>query len=100
MNETIETIEEKGILKKFAIKIKNGEYIELFLRKGTNPKNNYATYISLSLILNKKKHVINLNKGRASQLAVMLNQLIMEGNNIDYETLRKIYPEQKSWHIY
>ena len=95
-----ELLTDDTILKRMAIKVKHGEYIEIFLRKGTLESNNHASYISLILYLNGKKYPINMNKALASQLCIMLQQLIIEGNNIDYEVLRKIYPDQKSWHIY
>jgi hypothetical protein len=95
-----ELLTDDSILKRMAIKVKHGEYIEIFLRKGTLESNNHASYISLILFLNGKKYTINLNKEKAAHLSLILNQLVMEGNNIDYEVLRKIYPDQKSWHIY
>jgi len=95
-----ELLTDDTILKRMAIKVKHGEYIEIFLRKGTLESNNHASYISLILFLNGKKYTINLNKEKAAHLSLILNQLVMEGNNIDYEVLRKIYPDQKSWHIY
>lgn len=97
---TEQIFKENGILKRMAIKVKHGEYIEIFLRKGTLESNNHATYISLTVYLNGKKYMVNLNKEHASHLCIMLQQLVIEGNNIDYEALKRIYPDQNSWHIY
>lgn len=92
--------ENNGVLKRMAVKAKHGEYVELFLRKGTLKSNNYTTYISLALYLHGKKYIINMNKEQASHLAIILTQLIQEGGSVDYEVLKQIYPDQRSWHIY
>jgi hypothetical protein len=98
--DSSESSKEEGVLKRTAIKIKHGEYIEVFLRKGTLESNNHATYLDLAVFLNGKRYSVNITKAQASQLTIILLQLIMEGNNIDYEVLKRIYPDQKSWHIY
>jgi hypothetical protein len=49
---------------------------------------------------NGKEHVgLFLDKKEASFLAQMLQMLVDEGCKLDYEFLKKKYPEQSSWHI-
>ena len=87
-------------LKCFGLKVKEKTFIDLILREGLFEKTNRATYIILKLIKDGEQRSVNLTKGEALQLSLMLNQLVIEGNNADYEELKKQYPNQKSWHIY
>ena len=91
---------DSKIIKRLALKIKNLERIDLFLREGTREDNNHATYLSLSIVVQDKRLHVNLNKQSAAMLSVLLQQLIQEGAAIDYERLKKIYPTQESWHVY
>jgi hypothetical protein len=91
--------DEKRSLKALCIKVKRGVYIDLFLKKGVFEKTSRATYITLSIFKDGNKTPIHLTKPKACQLSVMLNQLVEEGNNVDYERLRQKYPDQDSWHI-
>jgi len=92
--------DEKGILKRLCIKVKDKVYIDLFLKEGISEKTSHATYITLSIYKDRNKTPIHLTKPKACQLSVMLNQLVEEGNNIDYGKLKQKYPDQESWHIY
>jgi predicted ATP-grasp superfamily ATP-dependent carboligase len=87
-------------LKCFGLKVKEKTFIDLILKEGLFEKTNRATYIILKLIKDGEQRSVNLTKGEALQLSLMLNQLVIEGNNADYEGLKKQYPNQKSWHIY
>jgi hypothetical protein len=86
-------------LKGLCIKVKNGVYIDLYLKEGISEKTSHATYLTLSIYKNGNKTAVHLNKPKACQLSVMLNQLVEEGNNKDYDRLRQKYPDQDSWHI-
>jgi len=91
---------EKRILKRLALKVKEKVFIDLFLKEGVFERTGYATYITLGLYTEDNKMAINLSKPEACQLSVMLNQLVGEGNNHDYDKLKQKYPDQESWHIY
>jgi hypothetical protein len=91
---------QKANLKALCIKVKNGVYIDLYLKEGISEKTSHATYITLSIYKDGNKIPIHLTKPKACQLSVMLNQLVEEGNNEDYKKLRQKYPDQDSWHIY
>ena len=88
------------VLKRLALKVKDGEYVEIFLREGTRENNNFACYISLTLYLNGKKYTINMNKEKTSLLSYMIHELLNEAINHDYERLVLAYPNQNSWHVY
>jgi uncharacterized protein involved in tellurium resistance len=88
------------ILKSFSVKIKDKVFVDLFLKEGVFEKTNYATYITLGVYKEGTKIPINMDKGEASQLSLLLSQLVAEGNNADYEKLKKKYPEQESYHFY
>lgn len=92
--------DEKKILKSIGIKVKEKTLVELFLKEGVSENTNHATYITLSIHKDGSNTPINLDKAKASHLSLMLGQLVAEGNNIDYERLKKKYPDQESWHIY
>jgi hypothetical protein len=91
---------EKRILKRLALKVKEKVYIDLFLKEGISERTSHATYITLGIYKEGSKTAIHLTKPKACQLSVMLNQLVEEGNNIDYGKLKQKYPDQESWHIY
>jgi len=93
-------LSDSQILKRYALRVKKFERIDLFLREGTLESSNRATYISLTVVVNEKKLTININKQMAALLSVHLQQLIMLGSEKDYEKLTKIYPDQESWHVY
>jgi hypothetical protein len=92
--------EDEGVLKRFSIKIKEKTYLDLFLKEGKFENTNHATYVSLRIYKEGGITPIDLNKAKASQLSLMISQLVAEGNNADYEKLKKKYPNQQSWHIY
>jgi hypothetical protein len=92
--------DDKRILKGIGIRVKDGVFVDLFLKEGFSEKTNYATYLTLSIYKDGKRTPIHLTKPKAAQLSLMLNQLVAEGSNIDYEKLRKKYPNQDTWHIY
>jgi hypothetical protein len=101
MNYKIEpALEENRVLKRFGIKIKDKVFVNLFLKEGLFEKTNHATYITLGIYKDGVKIPINMNKQMASQLSLLLSQLVAEGNNADYEKLKKKYPNQESYHFY
>jgi hypothetical protein len=92
--------EESRVLKRFSVKIKDKVFVDIFLKEGIFERTNRATYITLGIYKEGVKIPINMNKGMASQLSLLLSQLVAEGNNADYEKLKKKYPDQESYHFY
>jgi hypothetical protein len=92
--------EGNRVIKRFSVKIKERVFVDLFLKEGLFEKTNHATYITLGIYKDGVKIPINMNKGMASQLSLLLSQLVAEGNNADYEKLKKKYPNQESYHFY
>lgn len=93
-------LEESRVLKRFGIKIKEKVFVNLFLKEGLFERSNHATYITLGIYKDGVQIPINMNKQMASQLSLLLSQLVAEGNNADYEKLKKKYPNQESYHFY
>jgi hypothetical protein len=92
--------EERRVLKCIGLKVKEKTRIELTLKEGVSENTSHATYIVLNIYKDGSDTPINLDKAKASQLSLLLGQLVAEGNNIDYEKLKNKYPDQESWHIY
>jgi len=93
-------MQNERILKGIGIRVKEKVRVDLFLKEGVSDKDSHATYITLCICEGRKRTPIHLNKPKAAQLSLMLNQLVAEGSNVDYERLRKKYPNQDTWHIY
>jgi hypothetical protein len=93
--------DDKGIVKATGIRVKEGVHVDLYLRESPSEKTAHQTYITLSICQDRQRNApIHLTKPKAAQLSLMLNQLVAEGSNLDYEKLQKKYPNQGSWHIY
>lgn len=91
---------EKRPLKSFSVKVNKNARIDIHLREGLFEDSNHATYITLSIFREGNKTRIHMKKAQASQLSLLLSQLVAEGNNFDYQRLKSKYPNQDSWHIY
>jgi hypothetical protein len=92
---------DERIVKGIGIRVKEGVRVDLYLRESASEKTSHATFITLSIYQDGKRSTpIHLNKPKAAQLSLMLNQLVAEGSNLDYEKLVKKYPNQDTWHIY
>jgi hypothetical protein len=91
---------ENRVLKRFGIKIRDKEFVNLFLKEGLFEDSNHATYLTLGIHKDGSIIPVNMNKQIASQLSLMISQLVAEGNNIDYEKLKKKYPNQESYHFF
>lgn len=92
--------EEKKPLKSFSLRVSKNARIDLHLKEGLFEKSNHASFITLSLYKEGNKMPIHMTKAMASQLSLLLSQLVAEGNNFDYERLKNKYPDQESWHFY
>lgn len=91
---------EKRPLKSFSLKVNKRARIDIYLKEGLFEESNHASYITLSICEGGNKTPINIKKAQASQLSLLLSQLVAEGNNFDYQRLKSKYPNQESWHIY
>jgi adenine specific DNA methylase Mod len=93
-------INEKRPLKSFSLKVNRNARIDIHLKEGLFEESNHASYITLSIYKEGNKTPIHMKKAQASQLSLLLSQLVAEGNNFDYQRLKSKYPNQESWHIY
>jgi hypothetical protein len=91
---------EKKPLKSFSLKVNKNARIDLHLKEGLFEKSNHASFITLSIYREGSQMPIHMTKAMASQLSLLLSQLVAEGNNFDYERLKSKYPDQESWHFY
>jgi hypothetical protein len=91
---------EKRPLKSFSLKVNKSARIDSHLKEGLFEESNHASYITLSIYKEGIKTPIHMNKAHASQLSLLLSQLVAEGNNFDYQRLKSKYPNQESWHFY
>jgi hypothetical protein len=91
---------QKRPLKSFALKVKKNARIDVQLKEGLFDESNHASYITVSIYREGNKASINMKKAQASQLSLLLSQLVAEGNNFDYQRLKNKYPNQESWHVY
>lgn len=92
--------DEKKVLKSFSLRVNKKARIDLHLKEGLFERSNHASYITLSIYREGHNMPIHMTKGMASQLSLLLSQLVAEGNNFDYERLKTKYPNQESWHFY
>jgi hypothetical protein len=90
----------RKVLKSFSLKVNKKARIDLHLKEGLFERSNHASYITLSIYREGNNMPIHMTKGMASQLSLLLSQLVAEGNNFDYERLKTKYPNQESWHFY
>jgi hypothetical protein len=90
----------KRPLKSFGLRVNKNARIDVHLKEGLFEDSNYASYITLSIYKGGSRMPINMKKSQASQLSLLLSQLVAEGNNFDYQRLKSKYPNQESWHIY
>jgi hypothetical protein len=91
---------ERRPLKSFSLKVNKNARIDIHLKEGLFEESNHASYITLSIYRGGNKTPINMKKAQASQLTLLLGQLVAEGNNFDYQRLKSKYPNQESWHVY
>jgi hypothetical protein len=92
--------DQKKPLKSFSLRVNKNARIDLHLKEGLFEKSNHASFITLSIYRKGSQMPIPMTKAMASQLSLLLSQLIGEGNNFDYERLKSKYPDQESWHFY
>ena len=90
----------KKPLKSFSLRVNKTARIDLHLKEGLFEKSNHASFITLCIYREGNQMPIHMTKAMASQLSLLLSQLVAEGNNFDYERLKSKYPDQESWHFY
>jgi hypothetical protein len=90
----------KRPLKSFGVKVNKNARIDIHLKEGEFEESNHASYITLSIYQKGIRTPINMSKAEASQLSLLLSQLVAKGNDFDYERLKSKYPNQESYHFY
>lgn len=84
-------------IESYSVKLRKGEYIDLFLYKSDEPEK--GSFIKLRLFKAGKRSSVFMKKDTASFLCMQLQFLVQKGLELDMEELKKKYPDQETWHI-
>jgi hypothetical protein len=89
-------VERKPVLA-YSIKIRDKGYVNIALFPSDVVE--HGSFLKVEMFDGERHIGLFVNKKEASFLAQMLQMLVDEGCKLDYEFLKKKYPNQVTWHI-